>query len=369
VLEFDLEVGVGEFRLEASARCPTPGVVALYGASGAGKTTLAMAVAGLVRPHAGRICLDGEVLYDARAGIDIAAERRGIGYVFQDSRLFPHLGVAANLDYGARRSRGRTPYAERAEVIELLGLGALLERRVARLSGGERQRVALARALLAQPRLLVLDEPLAGVDALRRAEVLPYLERLRDRYAIPLLYVSHQYEEVLRLADHLLLLEAGRVLAGGTPVALAARRDLRRMLGGDGAGAVLEGRVTARDPATGLVSVEVGAATLRFTLGDAEPGARVRLLVPARDVLLATGEPVGLSVRNALAGRLAALDDEGADGVLATVDVGGALLAARITRAARDELALAPGQPVWALVKAASLHGRAFTGRSEPRPR
>jgi molybdate transport system ATP-binding protein len=368
MLEVDLTLRLGAFEFAACFNAPSPGVTALFGRSGAGKTTLANAIAGLVQPQAGRIRLDGEVLYDRATGIDLAAERRRIGYVFQNARLFPHLSVAGNLDYGARRAVAGRAYARRDEVVELLGLESLLARGVARLSGGERQRVALGRALLAQPRLLLLDEPLAAVDVQRRAEVLPFLETLRDRFSIPMLYVSHQYDEVLRLANYIVLLDAGRVLASGTPSELAPNEQLRALIGVEAAGAVLDVAVEGSDSVTGLVTVGMGASRLHFALPGATPGARVRLYIPARDVILATHAPHGLSVRNAIRGTITALIDEGPDAVLASVQVDGACLQAWVTRAAVTDLGLRPGLGVWALVKAASLRGRAFGGRSHAQP-
>jgi len=365
VFEAELAAERGSFALRARFAAPTPGVIALFGPSGAGKSTLVNAIAGLI-PATGHVRLDGTTWLDSATGTCLPAQRRRIGYVFQDARLFPHLDVAGNLGYGERRAPPAPRIAVRDEIIALLGLGPLLARRVHALSGGERQRVALGRALLAQPRLLLLDEPLAAIDAARRGEVLPYLESLRDRFAIPMLYVSHQYEEVLRLATHVLLLAAGGVLASGTPSELSLDPRLRALVGGDLVGAVLEVEVGAVDPATGLSSVAVGQGRLRLPLAGARLGARLRLHVLARDVILATAPPQGLSVRNALEGTLAELVNEGPDEALAIVDVDGSRLIARITRAAVEELRLQPGRRVWTLVKAASLRGHVFT-RATPR--
>ncbi len=365
MIEVDLAVERGGFRLAARFTAPTPGVVALFGPSGAGKSTLVNAIAGLI-PATGTVRLDGTAWLDSASGTSVAAERRRIGYVFQDSRLFPHLDVAGNLGYGERRAPRGERYAVRDEIVALLGLQALLRRRVHQLSGGERQRVALGRALLAQPRLLLLDEPLAAIDTARRDEVLPYLESLRDRFAIPMLYVSHQYDEVLRLATDVVLLAAGRVLATGSAAAISLDPRLRAVIGSDAVGAVLEAGISAVDPATGLASVEVGAGRLRLALPDARVGARLRLHILARDVILAIAPPHGLSVRNALEGTLVEVVAEGRDAMLAVVEVAGARLLARITREAADELGLRPGLPVWALVKTASLRGRAFA-RAAPR--
>ena len=361
-IEIDLAVSEGPFRLEARFLAPTPGVVALFGPSGAGKSTLVNAIAGLV-PATGIIRIDGETWLDSHAHVDVPAECRGVGYVFQDARLFPHLDVAGNLAYGERRAAGRRRVASRAEVVELLGLGALLDRRTHRLSGGERQRVALGRALLAQPRLLLLDEPLAAIDAARREEVLPYLLRLRDSARIPMLYVSHQYDEVLRLATQLVLVEDGRTIAAGTPASLSADATLRRLVGPDGVGSVLETEVAEVDPATGLVGLQIGAGRLRLSQPGAALGDRLRLHILARDVIVATEEPRALSVRNALPAVLAALVDESAEDVLAMLELGPVTVMARITRAAVRELRLAPGMRVWALVKAASLRGHAYARR------
>jgi molybdate transport system ATP-binding protein len=368
MLEVDVTVARGAFRLEAQFAAPTPGVVAVFGPSGAGKSTLVNAIAGLLPGVAGRVRLDGGAWLDSEARIDLPTERRRIGYVFQDARLFPHLDVRGNLRYGERRAPAAGHFAVRDEIVALLGLAPLLSRRVHQLSGGERQRVALGRALLAQPHLLLLDEPLASIDGARRDEVLPYLESLRDRFAIPMLYVSHQYDEVLRLATHIVLLADGRVLASDTPARLSTDPRLRALIGADAVGAVLDdAEVVALDPVSGLASIALGADTLRFVLPGAKVGARLRLNVLARDVILALAPPHGLSVRNAVPGAIRELVDDGADAVLAAVDVTGARLLARITRAAVADLGLAAGVPVWALVKAASLRGHVFTRRGATR--
>src|SRR5262249_26459287 len=212
----------------------------LFGGSGSGKTRVVDLMAGLLRPEAGRIEVDGEVLFDA-GWRDLAPERRAVGYVFQDARLFPHRNVAGNLRYGELRAGARAPTASFAEVVELLGLGDLLARRPHQLSGGERQRVAIGRAVLSRPRLLLLDEPLAAIDRARRQEVLPYLERLRDRFRIPIVYVSHQFEEVLQLATHVVLIDGGRVAAQGDVANVSRDPALRALIGADAAGAVVEG--------------------------------------------------------------------------------------------------------------------------------
>jgi molybdate transport system ATP-binding protein len=360
MLDVRLQIRRGDLDLRVDFQAPTPGVTALFGVSGAGKTTVVHAVAGLIRPASGRVALDATTWFDGERSVFVPAERRRVGYVFQDARLFPHLDVLGNLLYGQRRVRQAGPALELDEVVQLLGLEALLARRVRGLSGGERSRVALGRALLARPQLLLLDEPLAALDAPRRAEVLPYLERLRDRAGVPMIYVSHQYDEVLRLADHLVLLADGRVVGTGSPAELSLNPALVALIGADAAGSVVEGRILGCDERSFLATIAVGDQTLTVPLAGLAGANHARILIPARDVMLATHASQGLSVRNQLYGRIVALHDEPPHGVLATVDVSGARLLARVTRAAAADLALEVGQPMVVLVKAESLRGRAY---------
>jgi molybdate transport system ATP-binding protein len=350
----------GEFTLAASFAAPTPGVIALFGRSGSGKSTLIDLIAGLLPADEGEVQLAGTVLTDTRARIAVAPERRRIGYVFQDPRLFPHFTAAGNLRYGLKRARGIPHGIRYEEVVDLLGLARLLERRPHELSGGERQRVALGRALLSQPQLLLLDEPMASLDVARREEVLPYLESLRDWLSIPMVYVSHQFEEVLRLATYIVLLEEGAVLAAGAVGEISLRPELRTVLAPDLVGAVLDGLVTGVDVAGGTAELAIGSGKLQVSLKDVTPGARVRVQLLARDIILATQPIQHLSVRNALLGTVTGITPEEAASVLVQVDVGGPTLLARITEAARAALKLAPGDAVWALVKAVSTRGHAF---------
>ncbi len=347
------------FTLEAAFSAPYPSVIAVFGRSGSGKTTLLNLIAGLERPDAGHIRVNGDTLSDSAAGTEVPVERRRIGYVFQEPRLFPHLSVAANLRYGEARARGAPRVAGFSEVVALLGLGPLLARQPRRLSGGERQRVALGRALLSQPRLLLLDEPLASLDATRREEVLPYLEALRDELRVPMIYVSHQFEEVLRLATYLVLLEAGRVCTHGLVSEVALHPEFEAVAGPELTGAVLEGTVTALHEADGSADVKIGAGTLRVSLRSVAPGARVRLQVLARDVILATQPVAGVSVRNALPGTVRAVRCN-EHGALVTVDVGGALVLARISLEARQALDLKAGDAAWTLFKVISTRGHTF---------
>jgi molybdate transport system ATP-binding protein len=358
------------FTLQAEFEAPTPGIVALFGRSGCGKTTLINIIAGLLDADEARIQLDDLVLCDTRAGTSVPVELRRIGYVFQDGRLFPHLNVLANLRYGLKRSlrRARQPVAwgRQAhpiafdEVIALLGLATLLDRRPHQLSGGERQRVGLGRALLCQPQLLLLDEPLASLDVARREEVLPYLEALRDRLSMPMVYVSHQFDEVLQLATHMVLMEAGRVVAQGSLSEVSLRPELRAIIGPDSVGSVLDGVVTRTDPARAMADLKLGNGNLQVSLRDVTVGSRARVQLLARDIILAIEKPSGLSVRNMLQGVVAEVSPDDDDAVLVKVDIGGATVLARITRDAATALSLHKGTAVWVLVKAVSTRGHAF---------
>jgi molybdate transport system ATP-binding protein len=358
------------FVLRADFEVPTPGVVALFGRSGCGKTTLVNIISGLLAPDEGRIQLDDAVLTDTATGVSIPTEQRRIGYVFQDARLFPHLNVRSNLRYGLKRSAawrsarpatgGATALIGFDEIVSLLGLANLLDRRPHQLSGGERQRVGLGRALLSQPRLLLLDEPLASLDGPRREEVLPYLETLRERLALPMVYVSHQFEEVLRLATHVVLMDSGRVVAQGTLEEVSLLPELRGIVGPDSVGSVLDGVVTQVDASRDMADLQLGAGTLYVGLRDVPVGSRVRVQLLARDIILATEQPRGLSVRNELPGVIADLIPEHPDALLVKVDIGGAIVLARITREAAQALSLQPGSRVWVLVKAVSTRGHAF---------
>jgi len=350
------------FTLQADFEAPTPGVVALFGRSGCGKTTLVNIISGLLAPDEGRIQLDDRVLTDTRAGVSVPVEERRIGYVFQDARLFPHFSVLGNLRYGLKRS-GRRRGARSIgldDVVELLGLAPLSGRRPHQLSGGERQRVGLGRALLSQPELMLLDEPLASLDVARRGEVLPYLQVLRDHLAIPMVYVSHQFDEILQLATHVVLMDAGRVVTHGTLSEVSVHPELRAIVGPDAVGSVLDGVVTGIDPMQGMADLRLGNGTLYVSLHDVAVGARVRVQLLARDIILATQKPRGLSVRNELQGVVAELTADDPDGVLVKVDIGGEVVLSRVTQEAATALNLQPGSQVWALVKAVSTRGHTF---------
>lgn len=355
MLRVDIQWRRGDFGLDAAFTAPTPGLTALYGRSGAGKTTLMHLLAGLERPDAGLIELDGARLFDSRGALDVAAHQRQLPCVFQDLRLFPHLNVAGNLRYGLRRAGPASARIVTERVVELLDLGALLHRRCWQLSGGERQRVALGRALLAQPRLLLLDEPLASIDAAKRGELLPYFERLRDELAVPMILVTHQFEDVVRLATHVVLLDGGRVLAQGDLPTVSRRPELASLLGTEGVGAVIEGEVAAVDPSSGLATIAAGDNRILVPADGLVAGRRLRLQLLARDLILATLRPEGLSARNLLPGTVTGLEPDPPHNIMVHLDAGGLALLARVTTPAAHELQLHAGQRLWILVKAVSL--------------
>ncbi len=354
MLEVDVALARGAFRLEGRFAAAAP-IVALFGRSGSGKTTLVEAIAGLAKPDRGRIVIGGRTLFDAAQGIDVPPEARRVGYVFQDALLFPHLTVRANLAYGERLTPPADRFIDRERVIALLGLASLLERRPRTLSGGEKQRVAIGRALLASPRILLMDEPLAALDAMRKSEILRYIELLRDELRLPIVYVSHAIEEVTRLADHLVLVSDGRTVAEGPVAELLGREDLKPHTGRFEAGAVVEARVTGHDLAYGLTTLAFDGGTLVVPNADALVGEPVRVRIRARDVAIALAPPTGLSIRNVLEGTVASIGAEFGALVEVTIDVGGTPVVARITRKAADDLALAPGLRAYALVKAVSI--------------
>jgi molybdate transport system ATP-binding protein len=340
-------------RMDVEFEVRTPGVTALFGPSGSGKSTIINAAAGLLRPDECRIVIDGQILGDTASGTWLPPERRRLGLVFQESRLFPHMSVGTNLRFGLRRA-GKGPIRFE-EIVELLGIGALLARRPHTLSGGERQRVAIGRALLAQPHLLLMDEPLASLDAARKAEIMPYLTRLKMTLALPILYVTHAFDEVAQLADSIVLLDSGRLVACGPLSDIAARGDLplaRR----DDAGALLLCRVAEHDAPRELTRLEGGGATLWVPLLDRPPGTDVRVRVPAREVILAGKPPEAISLHNVVPGQVRRIaGDPARRSVLVEIALPDAALISRVTPDAVVRLGLAPGRPVLALIKSTSI--------------
>jgi molybdate transport system ATP-binding protein len=357
MLELDLRCRLGAFALDV-AFATGGGVTALFGRSGAGKSTVLNLIAGLARPQSGRITVGKRTLYDSTAGIDLAPHLRRVGYVFQEGRLLPHLTVRHNLLYGNFFNKSKNGVVRFAQAVELLGIGHLLERRPGALSGGEKQRVAIGRALLANPEVLLLDEPLASLDAPRKAEILYYVERLRDEVRIPIVYVSHSLEEVVRLANSMVLMSEGRVLGTGGVREMMSRVELRPYLGRHEGGAVIEARVAGQDLESGLARLEFSGGALEIPDVEALPGERVRIRVRARDVSIALARPAGLSIRNVLAGTVAELASDEGSSLDVRLDLQGTALLARITRKSATELGLRPGLPVFALIKAVSIDRR-----------
>ena len=356
----DVVVGRGGFSLKAQFRSDA-GLIGLFGRSGSGKTTLIHLVAGLLRPGSGRIEIDGQTLFDSARSIDVPVHRRRVGLVYQDSLLFPHLSVRQNLLFGhffTPRPERRVPYQS---VIDTLGIGALLDRRPGTLSGGERQRVALARALLASPRVLLMDEPLASLDYDRKIEIMNLIERLRDEFRIPIVYVSHAIEEVGRLAGHVVVLEAGRVVASGLPS--DALSQVNRAPHDDRFGivSIIECHVASFDPEFEVTRLQHPAGAI-VVAGHVGPnGKAVRVLIRATDVALAGNRPSALSIRTILSGGVAAIQSgEGASAIVEIALDGGGRLSASVTRLAVSELGLDPGSRIYALVKAVAIDERPF---------
>ena len=345
-LEFDVHHTLGAFTLDARFTAPQ-GVTALFGPSGAGKSSLVDIVAGLIRPQRGRVAIDGQALVDTDRGVFVPRHRRRVGYVFQDSRLFPHLSVRRNLLYGRWFAKGNGGAAgDFASVVDLLGIGAFLERRPESLSGGEKQRVAIGRALLAKPRLVLMDEPLASLDEARRAEIMPYIERLRDEAGVPILYVSHSISEVARLATTVVVLDNGAVAAIG-PVA-----DILPLA--DDGGSVLEATIARHDEAFQLSLLSSRAGELQVPRLARPVGASVRAYIRSRDVMLSLHPPQDISALNVLAGTIVTVTPRGAQADVG-LDCNGATLLARVTAKSVERLALAPGRTVHAVVKSVSF--------------
>jgi molybdate transport system ATP-binding protein len=343
------------FSLDVAFTTPETGVTAIFGPSGCGKSTILAAVAGLLRPQSGRVALEGRALLDTEAGIVLPPEQRRCAVVFQDARLFPHLSVETNLRYGLRRAPAGVEGPGFEEVVELLGIKTLLARRPGKLSGGERQRVALGRALLARPRLLLMDEPLAALDAARRVEVLPFLARLRDAARIPILYVTHALDEVDALADRLVLMQSGRVLAEGSVEELSARTDLPLAARRD-AGALVACTIAAHDPVRGLTRLDFDGGNFLVPLRDEAPDSTARIRLRARDVAVATEPPRGMSTQNVLATTLIAIEPIAASQeAFLQLALGPTTILARVTQDSVTRLALVPGMPLWAVVKAVTF--------------
>lgn len=341
-----------EFSLDVDLSLPGRGVTALFGPSGCGKTTLLRSIAGLERPPKGELRVNGDIWQDD--GIWVPTHCRPLAYVFQESSLFPHLSVMGNLQYGRQRSSQAATF-DLSQVIELLGIEALLPRKPDALSGGERQRVAIARALAVNPRLLLMDEPLAALDMQRKQEILPYLERMQKTLDIPIIYVTHAPDEVARLAHHIVMLEHGKVTASGSLYDTLSRVDLPLRLGDD-RGVIIDARVGEIDRQWHLARLDFadGAFWTRDQGLTVQDTARLHIL--ARDVSIAREKPVQSSIQNILAGRIdRCVDDDAPGSVIVRVLIGETPLLARVTARAVADLALRPGDAVWVQVKSVAL--------------
>ncbi|WP_350612814.1 molybdenum ABC transporter ATP-binding protein [Pseudomonas sp. HY7a-MNA-CIBAN-0227] len=357
MIEVRLQLSYSDFALDLDLQLPGRGVTALYGHSGSGKTTCLRCIAGLERAEDGFIQINDEVWQDSRKGLFVPPHKRALGYVFQEASLFPHLSVLANLEFGLKRIPRSQRRVDMAQATELLGIGHLLDRHPQHLSGGERQRVGIARALLTSPRLLLMDEPLAALDSKRKSEILPYLERLHDQLEIPVLYVSHAQDEVARLADHIVLLSDGKVLASGPIGETLARLDLPLALGDD-AGVVINGTVSAYDAHYQLLTLQLPDSQLQVRVAHTplELGKHLRFKVQARDVSLSLQPEEHSSILNRLPVTVTQeIPADNSAHVLVRLDAAGTPLLARITRFSRDQLQLHPGQALWAQIKAVAV--------------
>ncbi len=363
-LTLDVAHRYEDFRLAVSFEARPRGVTALFGPSGCGKTTVINVIAGLLTPEHGRVQMDERVLLDTAAGVNLSPRRRRMGYVFQGARLFPHLSVKGNLFYGFKRARTRPSDDDCQQIIEALDITRLLERRPSSLSGGERQRVAIGRALLTAPACLLLDEPLSGLDHKRRDDILPYLERLRDERGVPMIYVSHSVDEVTRLADDVLVMDDGAVVAAGSVTEVFSRIDLFPLTGRFEAGAVIAGRVLERLQDYGLSRIEFEGGTLTIPGTGTAVGSTVRVRIRARDVMLSTAPPPS-SVNNVLVVEIQDIRRDPGPFADVQLGCGRTRLVARVTRLALARLALERGQRAYAMFKTVAIDQRAGSGSTK----
>lgn len=354
-------VSYGDFNLHIDHVFPLEGITVLFGPSGCGKTTLLRIIAGFEDTASGHIRFGSEVWQSSAERIFVPPHQRGAGYVFQDTRLFPHLSVQGNLCFADKRSKGRDSRISYADVVSAFDLEPLLTRRSASLSGGEKQRVAIARALLTRPRLLLMDEPLSGLDYRRKAGILPYIEQLPSAFGVPVIYVTHAIDEVTRLADRMVVLADGVKLADGDVTEVLERHDIQKVVGRFEAGVVLNAIVHSHDEPFKLTRFDCNGARITMPHAGLPIGAPVRLRVRARDVAIALEKPQGTSIRNILPGTIAEIAEEADTAFAETlIDIGGARLRARITRKSVAVLDLKVGKPVYALLKTVSFDRRAL---------
>jgi molybdate transport system ATP-binding protein len=357
MIDVDIEQDLGAFHLAARFSAEAP-IVGLFGPSGAGKSSIVNAIAGIAKPRRGAIRFNDTVLFDAARRIDLPPEERRVGYVFQDALLFPHMDVESNLLYGQRRRAAADRFIEEPRVIELLGLRALLRRSPRTLSGGEKQRVAIGRALLAQPRILLMDEPLAALDTPRKTEILDYIERLRDELGIPIVYVSHSVTEISRLADTVVVVSDGKCIAVGDVDDVMGRLDVKPANDRYEAGSVLDTHVASHDAEDELTTLAFDGGELVVPRLDAPVGERVRARIRARDISLAVGKPTAISILNVLPARVTAIGGDTGPILDVELAVGGVTFLARITRRSCRQLGIRRGQELYAMIKAVSFDRR-----------
>ncbi|WP_058913617.1 molybdenum ABC transporter ATP-binding protein ModC [Entomohabitans teleogrylli] len=350
MLELNFSQTLGDHTLTINENLPGQGITAVFGVSGAGKTSLINAISGLTRPQRGRIALNGRVLGDSEKRIFLPPEKRRVGYVFQEARLFPHYRVIGNLKYGMAKSMNE----QFDKMVELLGIGHLLDRLPWGLSGGEKQRVAIGRALLTAPELLLLDEPLASLDVPRKRELLPYLQRLAREINIPVLYVSHSLEEILHLADNVLVLDDGEVRAFGSLDTVWSSDVMHPWLPREQQSSVLKVTVLEQHPHYAMTALALGDQHLWVNRLDAAPRAALRIRIQAADVSLALQPPVHSSIRNVLKAQVVECYEEQGQ-VEVKMAIAGHTLWARISPWARDELAIKPGLWLYAQIKSVSI--------------
>ena len=360
-LHLHIQLNRSAFKLDVDLQLPGQGITAIFGQSGSGKTTLLRAVAGLEKNQLGRIQIGPHVWQDTQKSIDLPTWQRPLGYVFQESSLLPHLHVSDNLNYGLKRvlksaGNAQSDAAKALQTsIELLGIGSLLQRMPHQLSGGERQRVAIARAIAMQPQLLLMDEPLASLDAARRQEIFPWLSKLRDELKMPMLYVTHSADEVARLADHLVVLDKGQVKAEGL-VSAVLTQVVTPVLVGEDAGALIAGHIGQVDTQWHLSRIDFEGGCVWMRDAGLPVGKAVRIRILARDVSLATSKPQDTSIQNQLRGSIQSITpDAHPSQVMVVLKCGAEEVLARVTKRAVEELALRVGQTVWAQVKSVAL--------------
>jgi len=353
-IDFCFKLERDGFQLNAEAQLPGTGVTALFGASGSGKTSLLRCIAGLEQVGRGHIKINGECWQNSAKGLFLPPHQRALGYVFQESALFPHLRVKANLEYGWQRTPADKRKGDLNHICDILGIGELLQRYPHQLSGGERQRIAVGRALLNSPQLLLMDEPMAALDRPRKAEIMPYLERLHAEADIPILYVTHDLEELARIADHLVLIEKGQILKQGPLTEMFASIDLPIARDED-AGAIIKTRITQHDDEYHLTHLQFCGGEILVSRIKRAVGEPLNIRIHARDVSLALQPPGESSILNVVQATITEMVDQGAGRIMMQLDAGGTPLLARITHKSQSRLELKVGMPIYAQIKSVAV--------------